>query len=254
MKQICILLYLISLSCLGELNAQPYIIAHRGFWNVEGISQNSLASLRQAAEAACWGSEFDVWMTLDSVLVVNHDGKIGNYDIQNVNYADIRNLKLSNGEILPTLKEYLLVGKNYPDLKLILELKSHKNSAQENEAAKKIVDMVADLGLKRQVEYISFSLNACKQLIHLDPTAKVAYLNGDLSPQQVKEIGLTGIDYYWEIIQNHPYWVKDAQALGLSVNVWTVNSPKEQEYMIRLGVDYITTDCPLDVRKLLKDK
>ena len=122
MKQICILLYLISLSCLGELNAQPYIIAHRGFWNVEGISQNSLASLRKAAEAACWGSEFDVWMTLDSVLVVNHDGKIGNYDIQNVNYADIRNLKLSNGEILPTLKEYLLVGKNYPDLKLILEL------------------------------------------------------------------------------------------------------------------------------------
>ena len=104
MKQICILLYLISLSCLGELNAQPYIIAHRGFWNVEGISQNSLASLRKAAEAACWGSEFDVWMTLDSVLVVNHDGKIGNYDIQNVNYADIRNLKLSNGEILPTLK------------------------------------------------------------------------------------------------------------------------------------------------------
>lgn len=254
MKQICLLLYLIGLSCFSGLNAQPYIIAHRGFWNVDGISQNSIASLRKAAETACWGSEFDVWMTLDGVLVVNHDGKIGNYVIQEVNYADIKNLKLSNGETLPTLKEYLLAGKSYPDLKLILELKSHKNSVQENKAAKKIVDMVADLGLKKQVEYISFSLNACKQLIQLDPAAKVAYLNGELSPQQVKESGLTGIDYYWEIIQNHPYWVKEAHELGLSVNVWTLNSSKEQENMIHLGVDYITTDCPLDVRKLLKDK
>lgn len=254
MKQICILLYLISLSCLGELNAQPCIIAHRGFWNVDGSAQNSISSLRKAAEVSCWGSEFDVWMTLDGVLVINHDGRIGDCVVQDVDYKDIKNMRLSNGEMLPTLEAYLLAGKNYPDLRLILELKSHKNATQENEAAQKIVDMVARLGLKEQVEYISFSLNACKQLIRLDPMAKVAYLNGDLSPQQVKEMGLTGIDYYWEIIQKHPYWVKEAQELGLSVNVWTLNNPQEQEYMIQLGVDYITTDCPLEVCKLIKDK
>ena len=69
--------------CLAALSiqAQTQVIAHRGYWKAEGSAQNSLASLRKAAEAKVYGSEFDVQMTADGIVVVNHDNKIVDYDI-----------------------------------------------------------------------------------------------------------------------------------------------------------------------------
>ena len=54
------------------------IVAHRGFWNCEeaGFARNSLAALKCAQEAGFWGSEFDVNMTSDGVLLVFHDGNV----------------------------------------------------------------------------------------------------------------------------------------------------------------------------------
>lgn len=43
--------------------AQTKVIAHRGYWDCEGSAQNSIASLKKAAEAGVYGSEFDVQMT-----------------------------------------------------------------------------------------------------------------------------------------------------------------------------------------------
>ena len=64
--------------CLAALSiqAQTQVIAHRGYWKAEGSAQNSLASLRKAAEAKVYGSEFDVQMTADGIVVVNHDNTI----------------------------------------------------------------------------------------------------------------------------------------------------------------------------------
>lgn len=55
------------------------IVAHRGFWNCEeaGYAQNSVAALRQAQLAGFWGSEFDVQLTADTIVVSNHDKEIG---------------------------------------------------------------------------------------------------------------------------------------------------------------------------------
>ena len=49
------------------------IVAHRGFWNCEeaGYAQNSVAALRQAQLAGFWGSEFDVQLTADTIVVVD---------------------------------------------------------------------------------------------------------------------------------------------------------------------------------------
>ena len=67
--------------CLAALSiqAQTQVIAHRGYWKAEGSAQNSLASLRKAAEAKVYGSEFDVQMTADGIVVVNHDNTIDSH-------------------------------------------------------------------------------------------------------------------------------------------------------------------------------
>lgn len=67
----------------------------------------------------------------------------------------------------------------------------------------------------------------------------------------MKEKGLTGIDYYYKAFEKHPEWVKEAHDLGMKVNVWTVDDVKDMQKMITLGVDYITTDQPLEAAELI---
>jgi len=101
------------------------VIAHRGYWKTEGSAQNSIRSLERANEIKVYGSEFDVHLTADNVPVVYHDRKIEGKDIQTASYAELKDLKLSNGETLPTLEQYLDRAKKLKKTKLIFELKSH---------------------------------------------------------------------------------------------------------------------------------
>ena len=48
--------------------------------------------------------------------------------------------------------------------------------------------------------------------------------------------------------------LKDAQALGLRVVVWTVNDPADMASLIDLGVDGIITDYPDRARRVMADK
>ena len=57
-------------------------------------------------------------------------------------------------------------------------------------------------------------------------------------------MGLTGIDYNIKVFRQHPEWVAEAHALGMNVNVWTVDEAEDIQAMQQLGVDYITTNKP----------
>lgn len=232
--------------------AQTQVIAHRGFWKAEGSAQNSITALKEAAEAKVYGSEFDVQLTKDGIVVVNHDDTISGLTIAETNYEQLKNLKLKNGETLPTLEDYLKAGKQLPDIQLILEIKPHKTKELEDKASSACVKLVKEYGLEKQVEYISFSMNVCEQLVKLNPDAKVAYLEGDVAPKDIKAKGLTGIDYPYKALYKHPEWVKEAHELGLTVNVWTVNNVKDMKKLIGMKVDYITTDHPLKAKGLVQ--
>ena len=70
------------------------IVAHRGYWNCEagGFARNSVASLKAAQDAGFWGSEFDVNMTADSVLLVFHDSSLGGKRIDQNPYSALRSI------------------------------------------------------------------------------------------------------------------------------------------------------------------
>ena len=233
-------------------HAQTQVIAHRGFWKAEGSAQNSITALKKAAEAGVYGSEFDVQLTADGVIVVNHDETIAGLTIGKTPYNKLKDLKLKNGETLSTLADYLKAGKQLPDIRLILEIKPHPTQAQEDEIAASAVKMVKEYGMEKQVEYISFSMNICEQIARLAPDAEIAYLEGDVTPQEIKAKGLTGIDYPYDAFNKHPEWVKEAHELGLKVNAWTVNKESDMQKLIDLKVDYLTTDHPLKAKALTK--
>lgn len=250
----CLLIVLSLLSCV-ETESEPKVkvIAHRGYWNTEGSAQNSIRAIELADEIKAYGSEFDVHLTSDNVLVVFHDRKIDSIDIQQTPYADLKNITIANGEKIPTLDQLLERAKSLKHTKLIFELKSHSTPERDREAAKYSVDMINEKGLTKQTEYIAFSLEAAKELHRLSPKTPVYYLNGDLSPKELKDLGLAGLDYHYGVMRKNPNWFKEAKDLGLKINIWTVNKPEIMKEMIDAGADFITTDEPELLQQVIRE-
>ena len=244
-------LLLMALAAMALMAGAQEVICHRGYWDTEGSAQNSIRSLVKADSIGAWGSEFDVWMTADGVLVVNHDATFDGVTIETSKWKQLKDMRLKNGEPLPTLDQMLECGKKLKT-KLILEMKPHKNKEQEKEAARKIVKMVKDKGLDDRIEYITFSYAGMKALKELAPQGTpVYYLNGELSPTQLAELDVAGIDYSIRVMRENPQWIDDAHSLGMKVNVWTVNSERDMEWCIHYGVDFITTNAPELLQKKL---
>ena len=232
----------------------PKVIAHRGYWQTYGSAQNSIRSFERAAETGVYGSEFDVHMTADSVLILFHDNTVHGMKIQETPYSYLKDIKLSNGECIPTLREFLEVARltNY-GIKLIFELKPHSTLDLNREAARRSVEMIREKKLVNITEFITFNLDAGKELIFLAPDMPVYYLNGELSPIEIKELGFAGIDYHIDVMRKNPEWFKEAKKLGLGINVWTVNDPVVIKEMAEQGADFITTDIPSDALIILKN-
>lgn len=221
------------------------VIAHRGAWKVDGLPQNSIASLQRAVELGCAGSEFDVHLTKDDVLVVNHDTDYYGIDIATASYAELLAKKHPNGESIPTAEAYLREGMKQKKTKLIFELKTSKLGKERTlHSADLTVQLVKKLGAEEWVEYIAFDYDACKRIIELDPKAKVYYLNGDKTPAEAKKDGLFGLDYHFNVYKKNPTWIREAKNLGLVVNVWTVNTQEEMTNLLDQDVEFITTDQP----------
>ncbi len=220
------------------------IVAHRGYW--QGNQENSIESLKKAQEFGCWGSEFDLHLSSDDVVLVNHDGVVKGVNIQNNPSEKVK------GQV-PTLDEYLKQGAKNKDCVLVLELKPHKNQEREFLLIDKCLEALKARKLldPRRVAFISFSYPICKELAKRCPGFTVQYLEGDKSPAQVYADGINGIDYHYSCFKKHPEWVKEAHDLGMSVNVWTVNNEKDIKQMINLGVDQITTNEPALTREIL---
>ena len=228
-------------------------VAHRGYWKCEGSAENSLTSLQRAYDAGCWGSELDIWLTADGKLVVNHDPKtLDGLVIEKTDFETVTKSKLKNGETIPSLETYLKAGKELKPMILVLELKTQSTPERNREIAQKVVAMVKAMEMEEQVEYIAFSNLVGTELIRLAPNAKVAYLEGDKTPAQLKELGYTGLDYHLGVLKEHDNWIREAHELGLTVNVWTVNTADDLQYFIDHKADFITTNEPELLLDLLK--
>ena len=122
----------ISIIAASNIFAQTQVIAHRGFHATGNSYNNTISALTNAQQLGIYGSEFDVHETRDGSLIVIHGLRhLSISNVQDEDFATIRNLPLSNGEIVPTLDEYLEQGKQSATTRLIIEIKSHSTAEQE---------------------------------------------------------------------------------------------------------------------------
>ena len=99
--------------------------------------------------------------------------------IENTNYSDLLKYPLNNGEKIPTLEEYLNLGKKLKT-QLVCEIKPHRDVARTLKCVEKVLKLFKDTKLTKRVTYIKFSLPAMVKLISEAPrVSEVYYLNGE---------------------------------------------------------------------------
>ena len=234
------------------------IVAHRGFWNCEaaGYARNSVAALRCAQENGFWGSEFDVNITADSVLLVFHDDNVAGKKFSEHPYSEFKDITIENGETIPTIDQYLEQGTKCSEMMLVYELKPQSSVEIEEALVNLSIEKLKEYELldPKRVMFISFSYYMTCKVARLLPDFTVQYLSGGKEPKDLLADGVNGLDYAHSFYVNHPEWAEQARELGMTTNIWTVNT---EDYMIQsidFGIMYITTDCPLEARRVIEEK
>ena len=255
-------------SCAGNKTGFPTIdqkgktaiVAHRGFWNCEaaGFAENSIASLKAAQDNGFWGSEFDVHITTDDVVLVYHNDDVEGVRIDTSESSAFEAHRLANGEPIPTLDDYLTQGEKSDKTVLVLELKEEITMEREDALVEHCVEALKAHGLfdPKRVVFISFSLYMCMRIAAEYPDFVNQYLEGDFTPDELAADCINGFDYYEGVLDKdeNSNYVARAHELGMSTNVWTVNTPENMKKYIELGVDAITTNEPLVLRDILGEK
>ncbi|GGF14133.1 glycerophosphoryl diester phosphodiesterase [Flavobacterium limi] len=222
------------------------IVAHRGAWKKNNFPENSIAALRHAIDLKLPGSEFDVWRTADDSLVINHDAHYNKLLIEETDYADLTKFKLSNGEKLPTLYQYISEGKrNNKKTLFVCEIKPSEISKERGKkTAVLAVEIIKKLKANKNTCYISFDYDILKQIRSIDSKASLQYLEGNKSPKEVKADHINGIDYHYSVFKKHPEWIQEAKDNQVILNVWTVNEAADMDWIIANKFNYITTNEP----------
>ncbi len=236
--------------------ADNIVVAHRGAWKKNNLPENSIASLKHAIELKCTGSEFDVRMTADDSLIINHDPDYNKLSIEKTNYADLIPFRLSNGEKLPTLSEYIMAGiENNLSTRLVCEIKPSEISKERGKLiAAKVVRLIHELKAEQRVEYISFDYDILKKIIEINPNVITQYLEGNKSPAQLKADGISGADYHFSVFKNHPDWIESAKKNNIILNAWTVNEVADMNWLLANGFNFITTNEPELLLERLKNR
>ena len=235
---------------------QTQIIAHRGAWKEFTLPENSIASLQKAIELKCYGSEFDVRRTKDGILVVNHDPVYFGDTIELCNYADLNKKKLSNGENLPTLENYLSIGtKSNPSTLMICEIKEALTGAEiSQKTTMETLALAENLGISEKIIYISFGFEIVKTIKRLQPNAIVLYLENNKTINEIVYEKINGINYHFSNFMNDSQLSVIAKQNNLLMGSWTVNKIEDLNKLIAQGVEYITTNEPAQFLALVSKK
>ena len=252
------------------------IIAHRG--ESFDAPENTMSAISLAWDRGADAVEIDVQLSKDNKVVVIHDAntnRLGsiNKKVKDQTAAELKKLDVGSwkhpkwkGECIPLIKEVLdsVPGSNLPTRKagkLIIEIKSDAKIIPylraEIERSKLKVD---------QIEFIGFDLNTMIVVKQTFLNYKVLWLL-DLDYNWLNRIFQPSISKAIAKAKNHTLdglnvWagnmldkniIEQVHASGLLLYCWTVNDIEKARWLMKCGIDAITTDRAAWLGKQLID-
>ncbi len=228
---------------------KPLMIAHRGLSGIE--KENTCSAFVAAGNRSYFGIETDVHRTADGQFIVIHDDDTlrvsgDRMTVEETSMETLRSLRLTDTDgrrgrrdlMLPTLEEYIGICAKYGKT-AVLELKNHMDG-RDVEA---VVRSIRELGWLERTVFISFDLPNLISLRELLPAQKAQYLIEEHVPADLMD---TLARWRLDLDIHHPMLTAEMcrkiHAMGLEVNVWTVNTPEDARRVTEAGADYITTN------------
>jgi glycerophosphoryl diester phosphodiesterase len=213
-------------------------IGHRGARAYE--PENTLRSFKKALEIGVDAVELDVRKTRDNQLVVIHDLDVkkttnGKGLVNELTLKEIQGFSTEKGEKIPTLKEALdFLDKK---VKILIELK-------ETGIEEKVLALVRENGLQKNVVIVSFLEDALRKVRELDKDVEMGliYATHKNPIKAALELKAQYLVAFYRF--THTANIQRAHENGLKVIVWTINTPEEVAEYVKKGVDGIASDKP----------
>ena len=213
------------------------VFAHRGC--TEGFTENTIDAFAEARRLGADGVELDVRLTADGALAIHHDAEIPG--IGTIDQLEVAELPAH----VPLLADVLAVCEG-----MVVNVEI-KNAPQDPgwDAGEAVAALTAaaieEAGWTDRVIVSSFQVATLRAVQVADGRLALGALWGfgsDPGPglTEAAEAGFRAVHPFVTSVE--PELVDRAHALGLAVNVWTVNAPHDLRAMVAWGVDTVITD------------
>jgi glycerophosphoryl diester phosphodiesterase len=224
------------------------VFAHRGC--TEGFTENTIDAFAEARRLGADGVELDVHLTVDGGLAVHHDAEIPGLGL----LAELGVAELPPH--VPLLADVLAVCEG-----MVVNVEI-KNAPQDPgwDPAEAVAALTAaaieEAGWTRRVIVSSFQEATLRAVQVAEGRLALGALWGfateaDAALASAAAAGFAAVHPFFVSVDRG--LVERAHALGLAVNVWTVNAPQDLEAMVDAGVDTLITDRLVDALAAARD-
>ena len=218
----------------GTILIVTSIFAHRGY-HVEW-PENSVRAVAAARDIGADGVEFDVWLSADKYLIVNHDRTVDGLAIPTTSYAHLRSKRdvAQLGDVLAAAGH----------MRINVEIKSTRSAPYNRSAAQAVAAFLDASPVSDQCLVSSFSLDVCQEVRRTSTTRRVGWLvtrrPAHAVLDQVVTSRLTSAHFAFSRVNSSV--IDRARDLGIELHVWTPILRRDIDRMLDLGVGALITD------------
>ena len=244
----------------------PLVVAHRG--SSGNSPENTLAAFRQAISDGADMIELDVRMTKDFELVVLHDRSAyrttgRRRKIWDLTLADLRSLDAGSrfskkfaDERIPSLRQVIDILP--PTMSLNVEVKTDGDRRKRIALEESLYLVLREKDFLARTIVSSFDHKFLHRLHNVHPEIRTAVLhipvrNMTRKPSAiVQKLGATG--FTCSITQLRKRMADDVHANNITLACYGVNTHRQFEKAMKLGVDVVITDWPKEMQHLAGKK
>lgn len=223
-------------------------VAHRGVSGIE--TENTCAAFIAAGNRSYYGIETDIYRTLDGQFVCNHDGNLmriagERISVEDVTLSTLQSIVLYDKDgtkkradlRVASLEDYISICKKYGK-HCVLELKSDFT----DEETERFIGIIKKLDYIDSVTFISFNYENLVKVRRLLPNHSVQFLFSKVTDEIVEKVIRDKFDVDVQYKALTEELVEKLHAAGLKIDCWTVDSKEDAEKLVKMGVDYITSN------------
>lgn len=229
--------------------------AHRG--GSREAAENSVTAFRHAAALGFTHLETDARPTRDGVAVLHHDATLerttdARGPVRHRSWREIATVRLADGSAPLRLEELL---EELPDAHITID-------AKEAGSVTAIADAVRRTGAHARVCIASFSPTRLGRLRRLLPSVESGAHPGEVlrlrAPgplprlDRVTRVQVPPRAFGGAVVT--PGFIARAHAVGIAVDVWTVDDPARMHALLDAGVDGLMTDAPSVLIDVLRER